>query len=376
MRILVNGVSSRSGGGAVILEGYVRALRRVLDELPDAEYVVVCPAANTFDATPRERLSILDVGNVKGPWALARFYAWTLPRLTVQRRIDVVVNLADFVPPLHVPQVYFFDWAYLVYQEDPSLWGGLRFHDRVARKLKARAISLTLPFATRIVAQTKTMADRLRHKAKREGPTVLPTPTGIAVSDWGGRSVTGRVVRILCLANYAPHKNLEILPDVAAALSRRGFGAVIALTLSPDDAYPLLERARILGVEGALINIGPVPRDRVEAVIQSFDGMLIPSVLETYCLPFVEAMACGISVFAPDRDFARDVCGDAAFYFEPTKPESVADALVTSYSDDGERRARLARGTAIAAKLPSWESFAMAMHAEARCAVGVVPTVT
>jgi glycosyltransferase involved in cell wall biosynthesis len=37
----------------------------------------------------------------------------------------------------------------------------------------------------------------------------------------------------------------------------------------------------------------------------------------------------GIPVLTSDRDFARDICGDGALYFEPTDPRSAVECLVT-----------------------------------------------
>lgn len=364
VRVLVNGVSSRSGGGLVILRGYTDALARLTASGFDAEYFVAppYPFARTMPQTPG--LRVLELDSSGGRAFLARFYALELPRLVREHRIDVIVNLADLIVPMRTPQLYFFDWAYLVYRRDRALWSRLSLSARVSRGFKAATIWSLLPFATRTVAQTMTMAVRFRDEVGRELPTVIPTPTDIAIQRRPWIPHSG-AIRLLCLANQAPHKNIDILVAVARILNDRGVDVRFALTLDRAAAKPILARAVNAGVADRVFNIGSVERGALERTIRSFDGVIIPSLLETYCLPFVEAMACGVTVLAPNRDFARDVCKGAAFYFDPTIPDSVADSIREAFSDADDRRQRVELGYEIAARLPSWDEFARAMHNEA-----------
>ena len=53
----------------------------------------------------------------------------------------------------------------------------------------------------------------------------------------------------------------------------------------------------------------------------------MPSLVETVGLPMLEAMSAGVPVVAADRDYAHDLCGDAALYFDPLDHTALAQTL-------------------------------------------------
>jgi glycosyltransferase involved in cell wall biosynthesis len=57
------------------------------------------------------------------------------------------------------------------------------------------------------------------------------------------------------------------------------------------------------------------------------DALLFLSKQESYGFPLVEAMFVGLPVVCPDLPYARALCGDQAFYFDPDSPRSLQDAL-------------------------------------------------
>ncbi len=56
--------------------------------------------------------------------------------------------------------------------------------------------------------------------------------------------------------------------------------------------------------------------------------LVMPTLLETLGLPYVETMYCRCPIATRDRNFARYVCGPAAVYFDPKNPASVGEAIL------------------------------------------------
>ena len=81
---------------------------------------------------------------------------------------------------------------------------------------------------------------------------------------------------------------------------------------------------------------------------------VLPTVLETFGLPFVEAMACGTPVICVETEFARELCEDAAIYVLPDNIRSLADAMVTIV-DKPEVSKRMRQSGLGRAKMFSWE---------------------
>ncbi len=55
--------------------------------------------------------------------------------------------------------------------------------------------------------------------------------------------------------------------------------------------------------------------------------MVFPSLYEGFGMPLLEAMACGTPVATSDTSSLPEVAGDAAVFFDPASPDSMADAM-------------------------------------------------
>src|SRR5690606_26690091 len=78
-----------------------------------------------------------------------------------------------------------------------------------------------------------------------------------------------------------------------------------------------------------IVNLGSIPREHVYSVLAECDALIMPTLMETFGLPYVEALEAGCSILTSDRDFARAVCGDGAEYFEPTDPKDILAKILS-----------------------------------------------
>ena len=87
--------------------------------------------------------------------------------------------------------------------------------------------------------------------------------------------------------------------------------------------------------------------------------LLFPSLYEGFGMPPIEAMACGCPVIASRAASMPEVCGDAAYYCDPTSVADMARAIVR-VAGDAELRDRLrGRGRARAARFTLERSAAL-----------------
>jgi alpha-1,3-rhamnosyl/mannosyltransferase len=83
-----------------------------------------------------------------------------------------------------------------------------------------------------------------------------------------------------------------------------------------------------LNMRGSVILAGYVPKEDLPNLYANCRAFLLPTVIETFGQPFVEAMAAGSCVIAADLPFAREICADAALYFEKDNIIMLSDLML------------------------------------------------
>jgi glycosyltransferase involved in cell wall biosynthesis len=123
---------------------------------------------------------------------------------------------------------------------------------------------------------------------------------------------------LLYPANAWQHKNHARLFEAFAAVRRKRPELRLVLTGAGHDRLTLPDGAESRGHVGL---------DELVALYRSAAALVYPSLYEGFGIPCVEAMACGCPVAASDVASLPEVCGDAAVYFDPLDPESIAEGI-------------------------------------------------
>jgi glycosyltransferase involved in cell wall biosynthesis len=145
--------------------------------------------------------------------------------------------------------------------------------------------------------------------------------------------------RLLYVGNTSGYKNLERL-IVGVGIARRQQPGLQLFATIPAG-HPIAAR------EG-VIALGHLGADALREAYRLATALVMPSLVETVGLPMLEAMASGIPVIAADRPYAREACGDAALFFDPLRPEDIAEKLVRAIAEPALRE-KLARAGRIVA---------------------------
>jgi glycosyltransferase involved in cell wall biosynthesis len=78
--------------------------------------------------------------------------------------------------------------------------------------------------------------------------------------------------------------------------------------------------------------------------------VVIPSLYEGFCLPMVEAMACGVPVIAAKTSCLPEISGCALRYFDPLSIEDIAVCMEQALADSELRGTLIKQGTGQAAR--------------------------
>jgi glycosyltransferase involved in cell wall biosynthesis len=164
---------------------------------------------------------------------------------------------------------------------------------------------------------------------------------------------------LLYVGTLKPHKNIPTLIRAFALLRGRKQVEQQLLIVGDDPRWKegLVSLCSQLGIAGHVSFFPHVAHAILPQVYAGADLMVMPSFIEGFGLPVLEAMACGTPVVCSRVASLPEVAGDAAEYFEPTSVEDLAAAMEGVLSST-ERQAELRRRGLERVKLFSWEECA------------------
>jgi len=251
-----------------------------------------------------------------------------LPPLAARAGVDVLHSLGSTAPAWgrsrRVTTIH--DLIYRIYPEAHS---GLR----------ARGMALLVPLAARrshrVIAPSARTRDDLVHLLGVPPTKIDVVPEGVglppaeATAEPELRSSLGLGDRTVVLTTSAkrPHKNLARLLDAWSLLPAED-RPVLALPGYPTPHEDeLRRRAAELGIEADTRFLGWIATPDLEGLYRLASCFAFPSLYEGFGLPVLEAMARGLPVACSDRGSLPEVAGDAARFFDPESPRSIAAAV-------------------------------------------------
>jgi glycosyltransferase involved in cell wall biosynthesis len=89
-----------------------------------------------------------------------------------------------------------------------------------------------------------------------------------------------------------------------------------------------------------IILTGALSDTELAMLVKNASLCIIPSLYEGFCLPMVEAMACGVPTVASSSSCIPEVSGGALEYFDPYSVEEISE-VVRRALEDSELRVRL-----------------------------------
>tara|TARA_Y100001954_G_C15770149_1_gene583964 strand:- start:519 stop:1640 length:1122 start_codon:yes stop_codon:yes gene_type:complete len=145
--------------------------------------------------------------------------------------------------------------------------------------------------------------------------------------------------RLLTVSSFYKHKNLEIINDVSKKLkikSKNSFKFYLTIDNYNYDKF--------FKNNDSVINLGPQYARDCPGLYQRCDAMFLPTLLETFSASYPEAMKMNIPILTSDLDFARELCGSAASYFDPTNPEDISEKILELSNDKSFYNSLIERG--------------------------------
>lgn len=266
------------------------------------------------------------------------FRGWMLPVELAAGRFDVFHGLDDTVPQVYRGRsvVTIHDMAYM----------------RTPQSLKPEWVEFKQKHTKRS-AHRADMIITVSEFSRKDICTYLKVPKEKVAVIYHGISPVYRVIEdtdavtkvlrrhgierpyILFVGTFQPNKNLERLIEVFATLQR-------------DDQIPhrlvlvgargwffdtIFSKVQQMNLEESIKCMGHIPQEEMPSFYNGADLFVLPSLLEGFGIPLIEAMACGVPVVTSNACSLPEIVGDAGLLFEPTSRENMKETITKALTD-------------------------------------------
>ncbi len=261
-------------------------------------------------------------------------------RVWLSRKLQVIES--EFAPDVvftvfgpavfrtRAPHLVGFALPHLIYEADCDalIRRGI---DRLSDWLRCVALRRS----DHLVVETQTVRRRLADRLGIDPARISVIPNSvnpiIAEHSKDESGQDGRFAFLIPSAHY-PHKNLEIVPRVAAAIARLApdLDFEFRFTLEPQStAWRLLaSKAEQLGVANRLVTLNVLRLDELAHAYRAASAVFLPTLREASTAVYPESFAMRRPLVTSDLDFAHELCGEAALFVPPLDAAAIAKNLV------------------------------------------------
>lgn len=225
---------------------------------------------------------------------------------------------------------------------DKTIYRRLSFFSRLQLKIKFFIQAFFFKQADKLVVELEHVKSGLIRSgiARAENIHVIPNCVSSLYFDpsvWKkiNPSIGGnkKSYKIGYVGRDYPHKNTTILPKVKEVLhTKYGINADFYVTFTDAEW-----QSKSSCFKKTIRNVGALSPTQCPSFYSMMDAIIFPSLLECFSATPLETLIMGKPLFASDRPFIRDICGDFAYYFDPLDPASVAEVLASNIIKNEDR---------------------------------------
>lgn len=330
MKLLLNASNLRHGGGRTVALQLIAqfALLRPKDQL----YVLAPKALGYEDLAQHKNIVLHFVPDrFHRVWLVKLFYQQVFfPKYCRDNMIDKVISLGNVAFRCGgLPQLLYLQLPLLVYPESVA-WKRMPWRVYWRNKMMDGYVLRYMKYATAYATQTEVMRQRflLRFPQEDKQVYILPNaavePTTATV---GPLPKSREPFKLLFLSRYYAHKGFEILPKLVQILEARKLPVMLTLTLDLKEHPAVSALLAALAGKPQVQNIGPIALADLGKVIEAHHGVFLPTLLESFSGTYAEALLHRRLIFTSHFDFATELLGSAACYFDPLDAEQIADVF-------------------------------------------------
>lgn len=141
--------------------------------------------------------------------------------------------------------------------------------------------------------------------------------------------ISAKTPYFLYVGNAYPHKNLERLLFAFQEFKQKTNKNVYLYMIGKEDFFwkRIQQKVSQLELSDNIFFLQSIPDQSLSAYYKNAQGIILPSLMEGFGLPALEAMVNNCLVIASKIAAFEEVCKDAAIYFDPLSTKSLVEIL-------------------------------------------------
>ncbi|MGI9116935.1 MAG: glycosyltransferase family 4 protein [Gaiellales bacterium] len=233
----------------------------------------------------------------------------------------------------------------------------------------------TVPRMRRVITDSEASRAEIMRVLGVEASRIEVIPLGVAAVE-GAQDPPGDIRErlgigpgeiVLCVAQKRPYKGHA---DLIRAVARVPTPVQLVLPGAPTPYEAVLrDLARSCGIADRVQFPAWLEQQELDALYRAATCVVLPSSIEGFGLPALEAMARSVPVACSGVGALAEASGSAALHFAPLDVDAIAAAISTLVDDESARRQLVHAGRARAAEF-TWARTAELTVAAYRRAIG------
>jgi glycosyltransferase involved in cell wall biosynthesis len=185
----------------------------------------------------------------------------------------------------------------------------------------------------RLVVFSEEIADFALNLQPTQAVSIIPNGVNLELFTPEGRSqdfgLTGVVVLCVASLKRGSYKRVE---SVIEAVSHLPQASLLLCGDGSDRDYFQALGNQVLGANR--FAIATATHEQMPEIYRSANIFTLPSLNEPFGLSYLEAMACGLPVVAPDDQMRRQIVGDGGILCDVTNADTYAQAIAEAINRD------------------------------------------
>ncbi|MFS2001004.1 glycosyltransferase [Vibrio breoganii] len=356
MKIIINAANLHIGGGVQVASSFIFELSELLKSQRNTDDISVLCSEKVYQNLP------LDFDKrVFTQFDILNTYGLGQPSVQVKDKFNGFdVCFTVFGPLYFTPKVKKhicgFAQAWIAYPDNVA-YQKLPFKEWLKNKIKFNVQSLFFRRYDHLVVEQMHVkealgkigyADKNISVASNCVSAIYDDRNQWITLDFNVSQLTNDVVLGFIGRPYS-HKNIRILNQVNEILvSKFQMNCDFIFTFTETE----MQQCGFANKDN-FYSVGEISTKQCPAFYDLLDALVFPSLLECFSASPIEAMKMNTTVIASNYPFVKEVCDDAAFYFDPLSADEIAIAIFNAFSNNELREEKKRLGSQLVNALPT-----------------------